>query len=556
MKLRFRSLFIAIGVVPVVICALILGIACMKLTNNEVKDGEIGKLQSTATNLGEYFAYDIRSNGDVDYDEYSDHEYVNLLKDMDIEQTLFREDVRFLTSLKKEDGSYNEGSKANPEIWEKVKKGEDYIQSDVEIGGTKYFVYYTPIYADEDKTEIWGMAFAGIPMANLNRATKSVRTQVFIIALVMAIINTVILFFFSRIYTSSLDTIKNNLFRLSKGDIGVTDVDTASSCVEFNELAYAIIGLQGQLSEAVEAIKGTSVELGKSVLEVDRLSVASADGAGQIASVVDQLATSAQSMAESVQEANMSITNMGNSIDSISKSASEVAERAGEMKNDNEEALANMREVYQSNEKSVVAISKINEQTMACTEAVNNIKYAANVIAEIASQTNLLALNASIEAARAGESGKGFAVVADNIRDLAEQSDRSVKDIESAVADVVNKVSLCDEMATDANKLMGEQQKLVQNVSDVMTELSGRVNLVVDEIKHVTEEAESLEQAKSDVLGNITDLSAISEENAASAQEVTATIESIAVDIEGTKVESGQMRDMAEVLEDKISFFK
>lgn len=556
MKLRFRSLFIAIGVVPVVICALILGIACMKLTNNEVKDGEIGKLQSTATNLGEYFAYDIRSNGDVDYDEYSDHEYVNLLKDMDIEQTLFREDVRFLTSLKKEDGSYNEGSKANPEIWEKVKKGEDYIQSDVEIGGTKYFVYYTPIYADEDKTEIWGMAFAGIPMANLNRATKSVRTQVFIIALVMAIINTVILFFFSRIYTSSLDTIKSNLFRLSKGDIGVTDVDTASSCVEFNELAYAIIGLQGQLSEAVEAIKGTSVELGKSVLEVDRLSVASADGAGQIASVVDQLATSAQSMAESVQEANMSITNMGNSIDSISKSASEVAERAGEMKNDNEEALANMREVYQSNEKSVVAISKINEQTMACTEAVNNIKYAANVIAEIASQTNLLALNASIEAARAGESGKGFAVVADNIRDLAEQSDRSVKDIESAVADVVNKVSLCDEMATDANKLMGEQQKLVQNVSDVMTELSGRVNLVVDEIKHVTEEAESLEQAKSDVLGNITDLSAISEENAASAQEVTATIESIAVDIEGTKVESGQMRDMAEVLEDKISFFK
>lgn len=555
MKFKFRTLYIAAGVIPALLLTVILGIYSMRIAVKEVQEGELEKLEAASHALGEHFAFDIRENGDVVYDDYADHEYVQLLKDMDIEQTLFKDDVRFLTSLKKDDGSYNEGTTANAEIWAKVKAGSDYTEENVTIGGKKYFVYYTPIYTDSSKKEVWGMAFAGTPMNKVNELQKSIRTSIFTIAMVLLLVVAGILVVISISYTKSIIKVKNNVLQLSEGDI--SEIEAVSSvCLEFEELGAATSELQSHLADAIGSIKTTSSELGDSVKTVDDLSVSSANGATQITNVVEELATTAQSMAESVQQANAAIIDMGESIDSITSSAGYVSNKALDMKQGNERALKNMQEVYKSNENSVMAISQINDQTIACTEAVNNIKHAAEVIADIASQTNLLALNASIEAARAGESGKGFAVVAENIRVLAEQSDMSVKDIENSVTDVVTKVQVCADMAIDAKNLMEEQQRLVQNVSNGMEELSENVSEVVNDIEHVTKEAEALDEAKGIVLGSISDLSAISEENAASAEEVTATIESIAEGISGTKSESGLMRGMADALKEKIKFFK
>lgn len=554
-KISFKALYVTAGVLPMLISAIIIAIFSMRLVNKEVQEGEYEKLESTARNLAEYFAYDVRENGSVDYDEYSDHVYVNSLLDMDIEQTLFQDDVRFLTSLKKEDGSYNEGSTANPDIWATVKSGEEYSAENVDIGGKDYFVYYYPIYKDAAQTEVWGMAFAGTPMENVNRIIKSVRTTIFVIAVICVVLVTIVLYVFGNVLTNHLIKIKEDVQEFAEGNIAPKQpID--SLCLDFQEIGDAIVVLQDKLSEAIMAIKQTSSELGNSVEHVDELSVSNASGASQITEVVDELARTAQTMAENVQEANTSVIVMGNSIENITDLASTASSKATNMRVGNNEALKNMQAVFDSNEKSVAAILEINEQTAACTEAVNNIKQAADVIADIASQTNLLALNASIEAARAGESGRGFAVVAESIGQLANQSEDSVKEIGHLVEDIVAKVKACTDVAVDAKVLMEEQQKLVQSASDEMVKLNDAVTAVVEGINSVTTEAASLDKEKLAVLSNISDLSAISEENAASAEEVSATIESIAEGISGTKVESGQMKGMAVVLAEKVEFFK
>lgn len=552
--IRFSILLMLVGILPMLVTALAVGVVGINIINNSVTEGELEKLEATAYGMAEYFAYDIRSNGVVDYEEYSDHEYVENLKSMDIEQTLFQGDTRFLTSLKNADGSYNEGTQANADIWAQVKSGKTYSAENVEIGGKKYFVFYAPIYADDKESEVWGMAFAGTPMDTVNKVLNQALLSVVLICIGSVVFCVIVLLLISRPFNKNLKAIAGIAVQLASGNISHKSM-LSSKCSDFNDIGNAMYKLQLQLEQSIGAIHDVSVELGEAVQVVDDLSVESASGAEQITNVVDQLADTAQSMAESVQDANAAMIKMGEAIENISENTSKAAERAAEMKEGNEKALEDMKSVYRSNEHSVDAISQISAQAEACNEAVEKITDAASTIADIASQTNLLALNASIEAARAGESGRGFAVVAENIRMLAEQSNVSANDIARSIGDVVSKVQECAKMAVDASELMNEQKQLVDEVSTGMEQLSNTVDRVVKDINVISEEAVNLDHAKESVLGDITELSAISEENAASAEEVTATIDTIATGISGTKDKSGEMRSMAGVLAEKIAFF-
>ena len=398
------------------------------------------------------------------------------------------------------------------------------------------------------------MAFAGTPMTTLEELNASLKINVIIVSVMCVVIFGIIVFILARRLANTLTVIASHIKMLASGNISQKKHVT-SLCTEFGQVGESLDTLQDELTDAIGAIYNTSKSLGEAVETVDRLSGESSDSADQITNVIDQIATTAQTMAENVQDANSAMIKMSQSIENITKNSQMAAEKAERMKANNTEAMKNMRNVSESNERSVDAIANIARQAESCNEAVEHIKNAADTIANIAGQTNLLALNASIEAARAGESGRGFAVVADNIRDLAEQSNKSAGEIAQSVHDVVSRVQDCVDMALSAQKLMEEQKSLVENVAAGMEVLGGEVNEVADGIDAVSGDARILDTEKESVLQSITDLSAISEENAASAEEVSASVIDVATGIEGTKGESSQMKGMADQLSEKISFF-
>lgn len=552
-SMSFKLAYLCVGIIPMLLGVMIIAMVITGSLRSNLKDDVKDSLRVAASQLNEYFKYDVLVNGKIDYEEYADHEYIESLQKEGIELTLFEGDTRFITSLKKDDGSYNEGSKAAADIYAEVKSGKDYTEEGVMINGTGYFVYYEPIY--DGNKQFWGMAFAGKPEEMVKKEIQKVIALVAVCTIGLIVVLSIIIIILANKLAKTLAFTSEAISNLADGNLD-TSFDSYSFINEFNGLVQSGDKLQKQLLSAVGGAKNTSSSLSSAVATVDELSANSAEGTSQIARAVSELATTAQSMAETVQEANATVIDMGESIDRITSNVSDMNKSSEASMDANKTAMEYMGKLTEASNKSAKSVETITVKIAECSESAEKIKTATDAITEISSQTNLLSLNASIEAARAGESGRGFAVVAGEIQKLAEQSSSSATEIQSVIDEILDKVKECVAQAAEMTEVINDQVKFLNETSTKINAMSETGRELAEGAKAISGEAKSLNKLKEIVLASISDLSAISEENAASSQEVTASVDNIASAVESTKEESETMRQLAEDLSSRMEFFK
>ena len=199
------------------------------------------------------------------------------------------------------------------------------------------------------------------------------------------------------------------------------------------------------LNSEIEDVSATTEELAASMEET----AASAD---QISMMSQEIETAAKGIATRAQDG-------AEEAEEIHKRASETKDAASE----NRQKVANMLQEIRGGLETALEEAKVVDQIGVLAESILNIT----------GQTNLLALNASIEAARAGEAGKGFAVVADEIRNLAEQSQDAVANIQS-VTDSVSKAMT--NLSVDANKLLSFVDTEVVGSFDMFEQMADAYN--------------------------------------------------------------------------------
>lgn len=173
--------------------------------------------------------------------------------------------------------------------------------------------------------------------------------------------------------------------------------------------------------------------------------------------------------------------------------------------------------------KEIKDAAAISEQKMReLDEMSSRIGEIVNVITEISRQTNLLALNAAIEAARAGEHGRGFAVVASEIRKLAERSAKSTKEIDSIVKAIQGSISSAMAAMSQSTAAADQWGSMARNTGDLLQEIAGMADDTHKQAQSINNALAQSFQSIADLAKSIENAAAITQQNAATADDLAA----------------------------------
>lgn len=540
-----------IGFIPLLTANIILTMYSTSQSEKNLVESTYARLKACATSVEQYFTWDIRE-GILCKDEVS-YEFIDSLKDNDIEQTFFEGDTRYITSIMDESGNRLEDTKADPEIWAFVKAGNDFMADSVNISGEEYYVYYMPVEADDG--EVIGMAFAGEKASIIKETNQALMLKLNTIDTILILVYGIILFILAGKIRKPLAQAADCINTIANGDLS-QNINIHTIIKENIILVESAKTLQKKLGEIISSVDGHVETLDSSATSLNSLANASSAGADQINTAMEELASTATSLAENVETVNARAIEMGEDISNIDSDVKSLNQHSVQMKEANEKAVSSMATVLESSNKSADIVNKIAEQVQNTNDAIAEITDAVSLIMNITSQTKLLSLNASIEAARAGEQGKGFAVVAEEIKTLSEQSADGAATIRNIADNILNKSRESVALSQEIKQLIEEEQQDISETQKDFNFLSESIESNISVAASISERTAQLDVIKQDIIGSITDLSAISEENAASNQEVSANVNNITDSIKDIADGVSSIKSVSVELSGLMKYFK
>ncbi|WP_366346913.1 methyl-accepting chemotaxis protein [Paenibacillus amylolyticus] len=359
----------------------------------------------------------------------------------------------------------------------------------------------------------------------------------------------------SRQIARRIRTLKNAAGQIADGDL-TGQLPEARGKDELDDLSRSFGIMTHNLRGIIQSIGAAGHRVDLMAQDIDRGNDTAQAIVQQVSRTTEELSIGSQKIAEDLSETVMVVDKMQSTFNSNLEATSQSVIDGREVLTTVEEGNKAVAEQLRLAEVNRMAMSEVEQTVRELEESAVRITTMTAYVSEIAKQTTMLSLNASIEAARAGEAGRGFAVVAGEVNKLAEQSAQSVKHIYAAVGEITTSMDKVKNSVAQSMLLFGEQEQATGQTRESFSAIREGVERISTGIHQLAEDMQHSNELSTQVQQAIENISAITEQSAASSEEITASTSEQQRSFADASIKVKSLRDISAEMHQELLRFR
>lgn len=344
--------------------------------------------------------------------------------------------------------------------------------------------------------------------------------------------------------------------KIKSDQVNVAESDLDPKGNELHQIAIVFNETMETFEDTIATIQGNSLNVSEMATSLTELSDQTSRATAEVAQTISGVAEATSSQTQDTEETANQMNELSVALNEINDAVGKMGEHADTTMVLNGSNTFATQDVDTNWKSTLSTINGLKVQIEEVDGDIQNIEGIVNAITNIAKKTNLLALNASIEAARAGEAGRGFAVVAEEIRNLAEQSAQSSKDIQNIIHSVQSKSTNMVEHLEETNQESAVQTEKIGEALTASENVASSLEQLVASMIVVMQSSSVINQRKDEVVSQLENIAASAEENSAGTQEVSANAEEILATMEDFSAHISNLESVADNLKESAKRFE